>query len=521
MPPLGSQYEQLTERYLDAGFLAIRPGVKTGMPIRIDNPLEVGADRLVNAVAAYERFGGACVVVDFGTGINFDAVSAEGEYLGGAIAPGLEISLTALVERAARIPRIELSEPRGRDRPLERGGDPVRRRLRLRRDDRRGRAADGGGARRGQPARDRRPRRPDRPLHGDDRRGRRDAYPDRTASHPCPQRLNDKPPLTDPFEIGGVRIANRVLLAPLAGIGNWFVRLQARRHGAGLAVSEMVSSFGLHHRNERTLRELMRIHPDEHPVSIQLFGHDPEAMRSGAAIAAETGADLIDINMGCPVRKVRKTGAGVELLTDPELALALVAAAREGSGLPVTVKLRSGLRAEDRSGFDLAVRLAEEGGAAAIAFHPRAATAGHKGEPDYALTRELAERLEVPVIVSGGLKSAEAARRAYRESGADAVMIARGSLGNPWVFEELTGRREGPPRREEIAAELLWTIDRAEEHLGSDRAARYLRKFYPWYVDSLGLDKETAQELQQSAGLDRARALVGAGASLRPIPASS
>ena len=139
-----------------------------------------------------------------------------------------------------------------------------------------------------------------------------------------------QPPLTDPFEIGGIPIANRVLLAPLAGIGNWFVRLQAKRHGAGLTVSEMVSSFGLHHRNERTLRELMRIHPDEHPVSIQLFGHDAEAMRSGAAIAAEAGADLIDINMGCPVRKVRRTGAGVELLTDPELALALVEAARAG-----------------------------------------------------------------------------------------------------------------------------------------------------------------------------------------------
>jgi type III pantothenate kinase len=113
VPPLGSQYEQLTERYLSgsATFLAIEPGVKTGMPIRIDNPLEVGADRLVNSVAAYDRIGGACVVVDFGTGINFDAVSAEGEYLGGAIAPGLEVSLTALVERAARIPRIELAEP--------------------------------------------------------------------------------------------------------------------------------------------------------------------------------------------------------------------------------------------------------------------------------------------------------------------------------------------------------------------------------------------------------------------------
>jgi tRNA-dihydrouridine synthase B len=327
----------------------------------------------------------------------------------------------------------------------------------------------------------------------------------------------EQAPLTAPFEIGDVRIANRVLLAPLAGIGNWFVRLQAKRHGAGLAVSEMISSFGLHHRNERTLRELMRIHPEEHPVSIQLFGHDPEAMRSGAAIAAEAGADLIDINMGCPVRKVRKTGAGAELLTDPELALALVEAAREGSGRPVTVKLRSGLRAEDRSGFDLALRLAGEGGVAAVGFHPRAATIGHKGEPDYALTRELAERVEIPVIVSGGLKGAEEARRAYRESGADAVMIARGALGNPWVFEELTGRREEPPRREEIVGELLWTIDRAEEHLGSERAARYLRKFYPWYVDSLQLGKEQAEELQRSADLDRARELVGTNNCLASV----
>src|SRR6478752_5817337 len=134
-------------------------------------------------------------------------------------------------------------------------------------------------------------------------------------------------PLTEAFEIGGVPISNRVLLAPLAGIGNWFVRLQAKRHGAGLAVSEMVSSFALHYRNERTLRELLVLHPEEHPVSVQLFGHDPEVMRSGAAIAARAGADLIDINMGCPVPKVRRTGAGAQLLRDPELALALARAA--------------------------------------------------------------------------------------------------------------------------------------------------------------------------------------------------
>jgi nifR3 family TIM-barrel protein len=319
----------------------------------------------------------------------------------------------------------------------------------------------------------------------------------------------EQPALTDPLRIGDVEISNRVLLAPLAGIGNWFVRLQAKRHGAGLAVSEMVSSFGLHHRNERTLRELMRIHPDEHPVSVQLFGHDAEVMRSAATVVAEAGADLIDINMGCPVRKVRKTGAGAELLREPELALALARGAVEGSGgLPVTVKLRSGIEVGDRSGFELAVRLAEEAGVAAIGFHPRAATVGHKGSPDYALTRELVERIEVPVIVSGGLKSAEAARRAYEESGAAAVMIARGALGNPWVFEELTGRRSSPPDRDEVAAELLWLIDRAEEHLGSERAGRYLRKFYPWYMEPLGAPTELAEELQRHADLPQARRLI-------------
>jgi len=322
------------------------------------------------------------------------------------------------------------------------------------------------------------------------------------------ENASGRPRLTDPFEIGGVPIANRVLLAPLAGIGNWFIRMQAKRHGAGLAVSEMVSSFALHYRNERTLRELLRIHPDEHPVSIQLFGHDAEVMRSGAEIAAGAGADLIDINMGCPVPKVRKTGAGAQLLRDPDLALALARGAAEGSGLPVTVKLRSGIEAGDRSGFELAIRLVEEAGVAAIAFHPRVATKGHKGKPDYALTRELVERVDVPVIVSGGLSSAPAARRAYEESGADAVMIARGSFGNPWVFEELTGRRVEPPSREEIVAEWLWVVDRGEEHLGAERAARYLRKFHPWYVERLEAPKELFLELQHSADLARTRELI-------------
>ena len=156
--------------------------------------------------------------------------------------------------------------------------------------------------------------------------------------------------LTDTWTLGDLRLANRVVLAPLAGIGNWFVRLQAKRHGAGLVVSEMVSSFGLVHGDARTHREFLRIHPDEHPVSMQLFGHDAAVMREAGAIAAAAGADLIDLNMGCPVRKVCRTGAGAALLDDPDRAVQIARAASEGSGLPVTVKLRPGREPGDRAG---------------------------------------------------------------------------------------------------------------------------------------------------------------------------
>jgi len=314
--------------------------------------------------------------------------------------------------------------------------------------------------------------------------------------------------------IGDVEIANRVLLAPLAGIGNWFVRLQARRHGAGLGFSEMVSSHAIHHRNERTMNELLRIHPDEHPVAIQLFGSDPDVMRGAATVVADAGADLIDLNMGCPVRKVRKTGAGAELLADPDLAVAVAAAAVAGGrGRPVTVKLRSGLVAGDTSGVDLGVRLVEEAGVAAIAFHPRSAAVQHKGVPDYELVRSLVERIDVPVIVSGGLEGAASARRAYELSGADAVMIARGSFGDPWIFGELTGSGSPPPAPAEIAAELLWVVARAEEHLGEVRASHYLRKFYPWYIERLGMSRGEADAFQRLTDLDEAREMIAAAGS--------
>jgi tRNA-dihydrouridine synthase B len=326
--------------------------------------------------------------------------------------------------------------------------------------------------------------------------------------------------LTDSWTLGGVPIANRLVLAPLAGIGSWFVRLQARRHGAGLVVSEMVSSFGLAHGNRRTVREFLRIHPEEHPVSMQLFGHDPDVMREAAAMVAAAGADLIDLNMGCPVRKVCKTGAGAALLSDPQRALAVAAAAREGGGLPVTVKLRPGHEPGERDGMELARRLVDEAGVAGIAFHPRHASQQHSGAPDHRLARELVESLPVPVIVSGGLSSDAAVTRAFERSGAEAVMLARGSLGNPWRFARLLGRYEGEPSPAEVAAELEWLIGRAEEHLGVERAGRWLRKAYPWYAALLPLTRREREPLVTAPTTAHAREALRRIAGVEPALAA-
>jgi tRNA-dihydrouridine synthase B len=320
------------------------------------------------------------------------------------------------------------------------------------------------------------------------------------------------PSLSDPWQLAGVPISNRVVLAPLAGIGNWFVRLQAKRYGAGLVVSEMVSSYAVHYNNERTCRELLRIHPQEHPVSMQLFGNDPDVMASAAERVAAAGADVIDINMGCPVPKVCKTGAGAALLEDPARAVAVAQAAARGSGLPVTVKLRSGQRPGDLSGLEVARRLVFDAGVAGIAIHPRHASQRHQGTPNYELVRELVDELPVPVLVSGGLNTPEQVRSAFAQTGAAGVLLARGSLGNPWLFEQLLGGRdpELEPTREEVLDELDWVLERAVEHLGPDRATRYLRKFYPWYVERLGGGKALQGGLQTAPSLEAARELLHA-----------
>jgi tRNA-dihydrouridine synthase B len=310
--------------------------------------------------------------------------------------------------------------------------------------------------------------------------------------------------LTDPWQLGPITVPNRVVLAPLAGIGNWFVRLQAKRHGAGLAFSEMVSSHAIHYGNARTLDELLVVKPEEReygPTAIQLFGADPEIMRGAARAAAAAGADFIDLNMGCPVPKVMKTGAGAALLKDPDTAVAVARAAGEGSGLPVTVKVRM-------EAAEWAHRLVEEAGVAGLTFHPRSIKVRHKGIPDYDLARRMVEELPVPIIVSGGMQGADHVRWVFEHTGCAAVMLARGALGDPWLFEQVLGIRDGEPSRDEVLDELRWVIDRCEEHLGADRSARYLRKFYPWYVDRLGEERATQDAFQRSGNLTEQRRIV-------------
>ena len=234
-------------------------------------------------------------------------------------------------------------------------------------------------------------------------------------------------------------------------------------------------------------------------MSIQLFGADPQVMRSAAASVAAAGADLIDINMGCPVPKVCKTGAGAALLDDPDRAVAVARAAVEGGGLPVTVKLRSGWRAGEIDGVALAHRLVERGGRRG----DRVASAACDRRASRAAGLRAGRRAGAHARRSGAAQRRTAQRRGRARGlsadGVTAVMLARGALGNPWLFEELLGRRELPRRApDEVLAELDWVIDCASEHLGVERAGRYLRRFYPWYVERLGLEPARAKALQSA-----------------------
>jgi tRNA-dihydrouridine synthase B len=305
--------------------------------------------------------------------------------------------------------------------------------------------------------------------------------------------------LREHWRIGNVEIPSRLVLAPMAGVSVQAFRRQGRRYGAGLVCSEMVSVAGIQHRNERTLGYL-RVGSDEHPLAIQIFGSDPEAMAEAARMVEAAGADVVDINFGCPVKKVTKTGAGATLLDEPERAARIVAAVAGAVELPVSVKMRRGLENGSRACLDVGPRLVEAG-AQSLTLHPRSAKQMYTGHADHSLTAELVERVDVPVVASGDISSRAKAQAVLATTGAAAVMVGRAAQGNPWALREIMGDGD-EPTREEVVAELLLFMRETVRELGEQRATGFLKKFYGWYLGRGRFPRPFKQELVMLPTLD-------------------
>jgi tRNA-dihydrouridine synthase B len=300
--------------------------------------------------------------------------------------------------------------------------------------------------------------------------------------------------------IRDVEIPTRVVLAPMAGVSVQAFRRQGRRYGAGLVCSEMVSCAGLHHGNERTLGYL-RIAADEHPLAVQIFGADPAVMAEAARMVADAGADIVDINFGCPVRKVTKTGAGATLLDQPDDACRIVEAVATAVQLPVSVKMRRGLLDGSRTCLEVGPRLVEAG-AATLTLHPRSAKQMYTGTADHVLTAELVELVDVPVVASGDVTSRARAQAVLATTGAAAVMVGRAAQGNPWVLRELLDEAAGEPSPEEVVAELVLFVRETVRELGERKAHGFLKKFYGWYLGRGRFPRQFKAELTQLDDID-------------------
>jgi len=299
--------------------------------------------------------------------------------------------------------------------------------------------------------------------------------------------------LRESWNIGPVEVPTRLVLAPMAGVSVQAFRRQGRRYGAGLVCSEMVSCAGIEHRNEKTLGYL-RVAADEHPLAIQLFGSDPRPMADAARMVEAVGADIVDVNFGCPVKKVTRTGAGAHLLEEPDRACRVIQAVAEAVEVPVTVKLRRGVRNGSRACLELGPRLVEAG-AASLTLHPRSAEQMYTGAADHGLTAELVSLVDVPVVASGDVTSYAGAQAVLAATDAEAVMVGRGAQGNPWALREIVDGDAEEPTREEVAAELVLFIRETVRELGGRRASGFLKKFYGWYLGQGRFPKPFKQEL--------------------------
>ncbi len=319
------------------------------------------------------------------------------------------------------------------------------------------------------------------------------------------------------MQLGPLTISSPFLLAPMAGVSEQPFREIALELGAGLAPTELVSANGLVRASARTGKYL-RHGPGERPFVVQLFGGEPESMARAAVMAKEAGADALDVNMGCPVPKVTRSGAGSALMSDPARAADIVRACREATGLPVSAKIRAGWDAQRRNALDVALAL-EEAGVAFVAIHPRTRAQGYAGRADWTLITRLKQALSrTPVVGNGDVVTPADARRMLAQTGCDAVMIGRGALGHPWIFRELAGGP--PPSAEERCALVLRHFDAHRAFVGRDLpAVREFRRHFGWYSHALAGSAAFRSEVNRLEDAGEARALAArffAGAALEP-----
>ena len=313
------------------------------------------------------------------------------------------------------------------------------------------------------------------------------------------------------MRIGTVEINSQLALAPMAGVTDAAFRELCASLGAGLTCTELVSSKALCYQDKKS-RTLLAPFPGEHPMQAQIFGSDPVCMEEAAAIARQvSGADFIDINMGCPVPKVAGNGAGSALMKDPAKCAAIVAAVKRNTDLPVTVKIRAGWDKEHKNAVEVA-KACEEAGAAAIAVHGRTRDQMYMGRADWDIIRQVKQAVQVPVIGNGDVVDAQSACQLLDATGCDMVLVGRGAMGNPWVFRQINAYLRDsctilpPPGIAERIVVIRRHMDALCALKGEQRAMREARKHVGWYLHGVrgaAQFRRRAGELSTLEDLDR------------------